>query len=462
MENIVAVIGLGYVGLPLACLCSKKGLVTIGFDINEKITNKLSKGYSHIKDDCIERLLEESKDSGNFFPTSSKRDIANADIYIICVPTPISSNKQPNLEPLFCAIRTISPYLCSGNQVIIESTVYPGTCEDIIYPLIEKLSGLSLNTDISLVHCPERVNPGDVFWTIENIPRVIGGTDMVGTRRAAEFYSFLLNGQVQEIEKIQKLLRPKFSINSNAEPVSKQVPMGSVTIMRSIRDAEAVKAMENTVRDVNIAFVNELAKISDALNLDVVDIIDGMSTKPFGKGPFYPGAGVGGHCIAVDPEWLKSASTKAGYMPEIIQICRNTNNSMPKYVVSTLKKGLEKIDKKINEINVAILGVAYKKNVDDHRESPFYDVRDILTNEARSISIYDSRVSIENTSNSLISSLDGCEAIIIVTDHSDMIKEFMELVFNPILNIKLIVDGRNCLDKKLLPNNILYYGVGRR
>ena len=457
MKNIVAVIGLGYVGLPLACLCSKKGLITFGFDVNEKIIGK-----GHIKDDSIERLLKEAKDSEKFFPTSAKSDITNADIYIICVPTPINSQKKPDLEPLLNAIRTISTYLCFGNTVIIESTVYPGTCEEIIAPVIEEYSGLSLDTEISLVHCPERVNPGDVFWTIENIPRVIGGTDTDGTRRAAEFYSFLLNGQIQEIEEVQKHLRPKFSMNSSGEAVCKQVPMGSVTIMQSIRDAEAVKAMENTVRDVNIAFVNELAKISDALNLDVVDIIDGMSTKPFGKGPFYPGAGVGGHCIAVDPEWLKSASTKAGYMPEIIQICRNTNNSMPKYVITTLEKALERIDRKINEINVAILGVAYKKNVDDHRESPFYEVRDILTNEAGSITVYDSWISIENTSDSLRSTLDGCEAIVIVTDHSDMIQEFMELVLDPLLNIKIIVDGRNSLDKKLLPNDILYYGVGRR
>ena len=462
MNNKVAVIGLGYVGLPLACLCAKKGFSTVGFDVKEEVIFEISNGKSHIKDTQIEKLLEEAIESKIFFPTSSPADLAKADTYIVCVPTPITSSKEPDLEPLLSAVGTICQFLCAGDQIIIESTVYPGTCEATLAPLIEQLSGLSLNSEISLVHCPERVNPGDVFWTTENIPRVIGGININSARSAAKFYSYLLNGPIQEVGDVNKSLRPKFSLDSSGELVSKQVPMGSVTIMKSIRDAEAVKAMENTVRDVNIAFVNELAKISDALDLDVVDIINGMATKPFGKGPFYPGAGVGGHCIAVDPEWLKAASTKAGYIPEIIQLSRNTNNSMPQYVVALLQKAIHRMGKKIDQIKVAILGVAYKKNVDDNRESPFYEIKNILVNKARDIAIYDTWVSIENTSNSLKTTLEGCEAIVIVTDHSDMIQELTELYSNDSLDVKIIIDGRNCIDKTSLPSNIIYYGIGRR
>ena len=457
---IVSVIGLGYVGLPLACLCAKKGFHTIGLDTNKNAVDLLSQGKSHIKDEEVERLLQEAKLSGNFFPTIDKNELSKASLYLICVPTPINKANEPDLTPLLGSIETIAPFLTKGDLVVVESTVFPGTCEEVVAPLIKELTGLSCQSDISLVHCPERVNPGDAFWTSENIPRVIGGIDADGTRRAADFYSAILGGPVIDVREVRESLRPKFSVNSFGELHSKNLPLGTVTIMRSIRDAEAVKAMENTVRDVNIAFVNELAKISDVLGLDVVDIIDGMSTKPFGKGPYYPGAGVGGHCIAVDPEWLKAAAIKAGYMPELIQLSRSTNNSMPHYTVGLLQDELNEIGLPIKGAKVAVLGVSYKRNVDDTRESPFYEIRNILMEKGAILSVYDSWVDTENTHNSIDETVEGCIAVVLVTDHSDIVR-YITNNFDKYKSIKVFVDGRNAIDRQSLNKNIKYLGIGR-
>ena len=332
----IAVIGLGYIGLPLAALSAKRGFQVTGFEVNEKVVDILKQGNSHIRDEAVERLLEEANQTGCFHPTTNPDNLKKCSIYLICVPTPVDENNDPDITPLVSSIETIASYMDKGDLLVVESTVFPGTCEQIVTPLIEKLTGMVAAVDFDIAHCPERVNPGDVFWTTENIPRVVGATTPEATNRAAEFYAAILNGKIFDVRGFRKSLQPKFSLVDGDLRIS-QPSMGSVTKMRSIRDAEAVKAMENTVRDVNIAFVNELAKISDVLNLDVIDIIDGMSTKPFGKGPFYPGVGVGGHCVAVDPEWLKAASKKAGYIPEMIELSRMTNNSMPAYAVALLQ-----------------------------------------------------------------------------------------------------------------------------
>jgi UDP-N-acetyl-D-glucosamine dehydrogenase len=342
-DRKVAVIGLGYVGLPLAALCAKKGYRVVGLDANEQVVASLEEGKCYIRDGATERLLADAIASNNFHATSNSERISDCDIYLICVPTPVDANNEPDLGPLESACRVVASHLVKHDLVVVESTVFPGTCEQVVAPLLEEISGLDVDTDFFLAHCPERVNPGDLFWTSENIPRVVGATSEPGVQMAAELYASILGGKIFDVRDIKKSLSPKFSETSQGLHIA-HVPLGSVTKMRSIRDAEAVKAMENTVRDVNIAFVNELAKISDVLDLDVVDIIDGMATKPFGKGPFYPGVGVGGHCIAVDPEWLKAASKKAGYMPEMIQLARMTNNGMPEYTVSILQDLLNERD----------------------------------------------------------------------------------------------------------------------
>jgi len=289
----VAVIGLGYVGLPLAALCAKKDYSVVGLDTKETIVASLQQGQCHIRDEAVERLLAEAIASSNFNATVDPEEISDCNIYLICVPTPVDENNEPDLVPLVDACRVVARNLKKGDLVVVESTVFPGTCEQVVAPLLEKISGLQAGNAFYLAHCPERVNPGDPFWTSENIPRVVGGVSGDCVDLAARFYASILAGDIFDVREIKKSLYPKFREIAEGLHIS-QVPLGSVTKMHSIRDAEAVKAMENTVRDVNIAFVNEIAKISDVLDLDVVDIIDGMATKPFGKGPFYPGVGVGG------------------------------------------------------------------------------------------------------------------------------------------------------------------------
>lgn len=459
----VAVIGLGYVGLPLASLCAVKGYKVIGYEANQEVVDILSGGSSHIADETVENLLSKAIDSNNFFPTVNVEELAECSIYLICVPTPIDGNNDPDIKPLISALDVIAEYIGNNDLVVVESTVFPGTCDDIVLPYLEEKTGKKVGVDFQLAHCPERVNPGDDFWTTENIPRVVGATTHKGTKSVAEFYVSILGGELYDVRDVRKSLRPKVALANTKSGYEIAHPtLGSVTMMHSIRDAEAVKAMENTVRDVNIAFVNELAKISDVLNLDVVDVIDGMSTKPFGKGPFFPGAGVGGHCIAVDPEWLKDASKKAGYMPEIIQLARNTNNSMPDYTISLLQDSLNEKALPIKGTKITILGVAYKKNVDDPRESPFFEIRKKLEEKGADLSIYDSWISTENTVNNLEEALKGSKAILIITDHDNSIKELNELNLKE-SNVEVIVDGRNCLDsKKMLTQGIIYRGIGRR
>jgi len=463
-ENIeslgVAIVGLGYVGLPIACLCAKGGYKTIGFDNNGDTIDRLKRGESHIRDTSVENLFSEAIASGNFIPTRDSSALLDSSIYLICVPTPVNSENKPDLKPLLNAINTIAPFIEKGDLIVVESTVFPGTCEDFIAPLLTELTGFECNGEISLVHCPERVNPGDVFWSAENIPRVLGGMDESGSRLAANFYASILGGDVLSVQSVREALRPKFSLSASNKLKTKSIALGSVTLMRSIRDAEAVKVMENTVRDVNIAFMNELAQISDALNLDIVDIIDGMSTKPFGKGPYYPGAGVGGHCIAVDPEWLNSASVKAGYLPKLIQTSRAVNNYMPRYVVHLLRQSLNRCEINLKEAKIAVLGVAYKKNVDDDRESPFYEIKEILLNSGATVSVYDSWFSSENTSLNLNASLLGCDAIILVTDHDDMMEELSNIDYRS-LGIRVIIDGRNALNFNEIPGEVIYRGIGR-
>ena len=459
----LAVIGLGYVGLPLASLCAVKGYKVIGFESNQKVVNILFDGKSHISDETVETLLAKANDSSNFHPTSDCKELTDCSIYLICVPTPIDSNNDPDIKPLISALDVIAPFINSDDLVVVESTVFPGTCDDIVLPYLEEITGKKVGVDFELAHCPERVNPGDDFWTTENIPRVVGATTQKGTQNAAEFYVSILGGELYDVRDIRKSLRPKVVLADTTAGYEIANPsLGSVTMMHSIRDAEAVKAMENTVRDVNIAFVNELAKISDVLNLDVVDVIDGMSTKPFGKGPFFPGAGVGGHCIAVDPEWLKDASRKAGYMPEIIQLARNTNNNMPEYAISLLQDSLNERSLPIKGTKITVLGVAYKKNVDDARESPFFEIRDILNKKGANLSIYDSWISKENTADTLEEALKDSKAIFIVTDHDDCIKQLKAMELGT-LGIEVVVDGRNCLESELISEQgVLYRGIGRR
>ena len=461
MKIKVCVVGLGYVGLPLAALCAIKGHQVVGLDTNQAAVDKINSGHSHIRDAEVERLVKDAHLTKMLKATTRVEDISACTHFLICVPTPVNENHDPDLTPLYSAVDAIAPFVKKDDLVVVESTVFPGTCEQEVIPRLNTLTNMKAGVDYHIAHCPERVNPGDPFWTSENIPRVVGATSKKGVDEAASFYNSILGGGVFDVREIKSGFNPKFSVDESGGLKVSQVPLGSVTKMRSIRDAEAVKAMENTVRDVNIAFVNELAKISEVLGLDVVDIIDGMATKPFGKGPFYPGVGVGGHCIAVDPEWLKAASKKAGYMPEMIQLARSTNNGMPNYTVSLLQNLLNERELPLKGTNILVLGVAYKKNVDDPRESPFYEVKHLLESKGAVVDVYDSWIAFENTVQSLQEGLQKAKALLIVTEHTDAITELKSLDLSQ-LPLKVIVDGRNCLNADTVTNQgVLYSGIGR-
>ncbi len=456
----IAVVGLGYVGLPLAALCARSDYPVVGLDSSERVIAALDADKCPIRDAAVEQMLAEAIETGNLAVTKDAAQIADCNVFLICVPTPVDADNNPDLGPLENACRTIGPCLKADDLVVVESTVFPGTCEEIVAPMLREISGLEPGADFHLAHCPERINPGDPFWHSGNIPRVLGALPGGGIDMAAEFYASILGGEILDVREVKQSLRPKFRETAEGLHIS-QVPLGSVTKMRTIRDAEAVKAMENTVRDVNIAFVNELAKISDVLNLDVVDIIDGMATKPFGKGPFYPGVGVGGHCIAVDPEWLKAASVRAGYMPEVIQMARKINNGMPEYTATILQDLLNARGLPVKGTRVAVIGVAYKRNVNDARESPFFKLRELLEKKGAELAVYDSWVTSENTVNSLDECIDGSRAIVIVTEHTDVIEKLSALDLSQ-TRVEVVVDGRNCLDVELIRGQGLSYrGIGR-
>ena len=327
METKICIVGLGYVGLPLACLASNYFDV-VGYDIDENKINQINLNNCPLDDQYTKEVFK----IGKFKASSDQNVIKEANIIIICVPTPIDEKHHPNLIPLKSAITTISKSINQNDLIIIESTIYPGTTEEVLIPLLEQ-SGLQAGKDFGLAYCPERIDPGNQKWNLSNINRVLGGIDEKSVIKAKEFYSTFINSEIK--------------------------------ILSSLRSAEAVKILENTFRDVNIAFINEMAKSFDNLNINLIEVIEGASTKPFGFMPFYPGPGVGGHCIPVDPYYLIERAKQNGFDHNFLSLARKINNSMPEYVVNIVQDELNKLGKSVRNSKIGILGYAYKKDVDD-------------------------------------------------------------------------------------------------
>lgn len=311
-EIRICVIGLGYVGLPLLQLIVEKGFNGIGLDIDrEKVDKAIKEG--------VTATIEPDK------------ALNDADCIIICVPTPIEENHRPDLKFVKSATRTISKYLKKDSIVILESTVAPGTTEEIVVPILRE-SNLEAGKDFYVANCPERIDPGNKKWTVRNIPRVVGGINEESADIAYTFYAEILDVEVVKLS--------------------------------TVKASEAVKIIENTFRDVNIAFVNELAKSFDKIGIDIVEVIKGASTKPFGFMAHYPGCGVGGHCIAVDPYYLIEKAEHIGFSHRFLKAAREINNSMPQYTVQKIIAGLNKAGMCVKGSNIAILGLAYKGGVD--------------------------------------------------------------------------------------------------
>src|SRR3990167_35177 len=331
MIKKVCIIGLGYVGLPLACLAARKGYSVTGLEINTKNVELLRAGTCHIKDEFLQKEVQELQGILQVTDDPSTA-LPSADIIIICVPTPVDHKFLPNLEYVESAGRSIAQHLRPGQIIVLESTVNPGTTEETLQPILEQ-SSLQAGKDFHLVHCPERIDPGNKKWGLHNIPRVLGSSTPEGAAAAKQFYASIVNADI--------------------------------LILNGLKESEATKIMENSFRDINIAFMNEMAKSFDKLGIDILEVIKGASTKPFAFLPHYPGCGVGGHCIAVDPYYLIERAREDGFNHKFLLLAREINNSMPKYTVSKLLHGLKEINKNIKDVKITLLGLAYKANIDD-------------------------------------------------------------------------------------------------
>jgi len=423
MKKTVCVIGLGYVGLPLAVRSVEKGYKVLGLDMDRKKVEIINAGQSPIE----EKFLEKNLPNYRFTASTEEKVINQADIILICVPTPVDEKFNPDLEPVIGATEMIVRNLKKGALVVLESTVNPGVSEEVVLPIFEK-AGYKIGEDVFIAHCPERINPGDKKWNVTNIPRVIGSFDAKGLQMAKEFYASIINAPI----------RP----------------------MKSIREAEAVKIVENSFRDINIAFVNELARSFDKLDIDVKDVILGAATKPFAFMPHFPACGVGGHCIPVDPYYLIERAKKSGFDHKFLRLAREINNSMPEYTVELLEEALNQIGMPLKGAKIGVLGIAYKANVDDVRESPSIKIMQMLKAAETDFLSFDPHILGKSTAKSLKEILQHSDALILVTDH----KEFVE-IHPQILQengIKVVIDGKNCLDKdKIKDLSIIYKGIGR-
>lgn len=353
---VVAVIGLGYVGLPLAVEKAKAGYKTIGFDIQEKRVNMVNEGKNYIGD-VVDGELDELVKKGLLSATTDYSIVKEADFIAICVPTPLDEYKQPDISYVRNSAIEISKYLKRGSIVVLESTTYPGTTEELLLPILEQGSGLKCGQDFFLAFSPERVDPGNKIYKTKNTPKVVGGVGKDATEIAAAMYRNVLQGEVFEVS--------------------------------SPKVAEMEKLLENTYRNINIGLVNEMAIICNKMGINVWEVIEAAKTKPYGFQAFYPGPGIGGHCIPLDPYYLAWKAREYDYHTQLIETSGIINDSMPQYVVERASKILNRFKKPLNGSKVLILGVAYKQDIDDYRESPAIKVIENFEKEGSIVKYYD-------------------------------------------------------------------------
>jgi UDP-N-acetyl-D-glucosamine dehydrogenase len=339
----ICIIGLGYVGLPFAVEFARVGFQVIGVDVDEKRVAAIQQGDSYISDVTGDRIAP-LVTTGRLKATSDYRTLGEADVIFICVPTPFDEMKAPDLSFIVKASEGIGSYLRPGQLIVLQSTTYPGTTEEVVLPILEK-SGLKAGVDFHLAFSPERINPGDKVFTVENTPKVVGGL----TPQCGELARALL-----------AQLTPK------------------VHVVSSPRVAEMAKLLENIYRSVNIALVNELALLSERMGIDIWEVIEAASTKPFGFMPFHPGPGVGGHCIPVDPYYLSWKAREYDFYTKFIELAAEVNQAMPYHVVSKINEGLNRRGKPLRGARVLILGVTFKRDVDDARNSPARRIIELL------------------------------------------------------------------------------------
>lgn len=415
----VGVIGLGYVGLPLATEFARNGFKVTGFEVDERKAELINAGETYIGD-VDESLVKVSVDAGRLRATTDFDNLKDCDAIIICVPTPLRKTKEPDVSFILAAAEETKKRLRRGQLVILESTTYPGTTDEVLLPMFQE-TGLQLDTDFLLAFSPERVDPGNAEFQTHNIPKVVGGVTDDSTEAAAYLYSQI----VKDVHSVS-----------------------------SARVAEAAKLLENTFRAVNIGMANEMARLCYALNIDTWEVIRAAATKPFGFMPFYPGPGIGGHCIPLDPHYLSWKARQHGFDSRFIGLAEEVNSRMPEHVVQLVSDGLNDDRKSMNGARVLVLGVAYKRDIDDVRESPALSIIDRLRSKGCEVSYHDPfvpQISFDDShtegGGEPLSSVDltdeeirAADCLIIVTDHS-------QIDYQRVVNLApLVIDTRNALN----------------
>jgi len=426
---VVGVIGLGYVGLPIALEFAKKGFLTYGFDVDETKISRLQAGINYIQDledDQVEQVVAEKK----LVATSNFENIQKCNAVFVCVPTPFTPNKDPDISYIISAANSIRDNLMQNQVVILKSTTFPGTTEKYVKPILEQ-SGKKAGTDFFLAFSPERIDPGNKVWTTSNTPVVVGGINEIST----EIASLVHNVIVSQIKKV-----------------------------KSPAVAEMEKLLENIFRSVNIALVNELAQLCDRIGINIWEVVDAASTKPFGYMPFYPGPGIGGHCILIDPYYLAWMAREYDFVTKFIQLAAEINEDMPYYVKNMVIHEIAKQDVTIKNAKILILGMAFKRDVDDLRHSPALKVVELLYQDGiQNIDYHDPYIpqitvlgkkleSIKEINPRVLSNYD---IVVITTDHS--VFDYNTIVKSS----KVVVDTRNACKNVKDADNVVLLGDGK-
>lgn len=419
----VGVVGLGYVGLPLAVEKAKAGFRTIGFDVQEEKVESVNKGHNYIGDvvdDDLVKLVEE----GMLSATTDFSFVKDVDFIAICVPTPLDDHQQPDISYVKNSTIEIAKYLKPNTMVVLESTTYPGTTEELIRPLLEEGSGLKCGEDFYLGFSPERVDPGNKYYKTKNTPKVVGGVGKDATEVIATMYRAVLEGDVHEVS--------------------------------SPAVAEMEKILENTYRNINIGLVNELAMLCEKMGISLWEVVDAAKTKPYGFQPFYPGPGLGGHCIPLDPYYLTWKAREYGFHTSMIESSMIINDKMPEYCVERASKVLNKHQKALNGSKVLVVGVAYKADIDDYRESPAIDVIEILKASGAETDFFDPYIHSFRHKGKTYTGIDyidgnivkGYDLVMITCDHSNVDYEMIQQ------NAEAIFDAKNAMARVKERENI--------
>lgn len=415
-EATIGVVGLGYVGLPLAVEKVKAGYKVIGFDVQQARVDQVNSGINYIGD-VVDEELKEFTASNQLIATTDYSKMQEVDAVAICVPTPLDIHQQPDTSYVEASAKEISKYLHKGMLVVLESTTYPGTTEEIIQPILEA-TGLKVGQDFFLAYSPERVDPGNKKFKTKNTPKVVGGVTEDCTKVAAAMYRSVLEGDIHEVS--------------------------------SPKVAEMEKILENTFRNINIALANEMAILCNKMGINVWEVIDAAATKPYGFMPFYPGPGLGGHCIPIDPFYLTWKAREYNYHTRLIEVAGEINNSMPEYVVQRSMEILNKEGKALNGANVLILGVAYKKDIDDYRESPVIPILNLMDNAGANWEVVDPYITEFKLNGNMVETVEltnnrlkNADLVVIATDHTAFNYEEIEKYS------KVIFDTRHTMKKNI-------------